>query len=157
MPLEDLIIAHTKALDRNSAALEAILANKPAAAPQGAAAPGAGKSADAGKANAPGQTKAPGTAATGKGAGKTKAASEDDLRNAFGAYLSVKDKDEREARKANVKAILDHFGASKATELPKENWADAIAYIKQFEAGETPNFMNEDGGEGGGDEGDSLI
>lgn len=148
MTLEVQLDALTKALDKNTTALEAILSKAPAGA-------SAGKAADAGKADAPGQTKAPGGAATGKGGGKTKAATEDDLRNAFGSYLSVKDKAEREVRKGNVKAILDHFGAAKATELAKENWADAIAYVAVFEKGETPNFMNEDAGDGDG--GDSLI
>ncbi len=148
MALEDKMDALTKALDRNSSALEAILAKGP---PKADAGTGAAAGATAGAA---GTTS---TKAAGKGSTKApKAPTEEDLRNAFGGYLSVKDKAERETRKANVTAIIEHFGVSKATEIPQENWAEAIGYVKTFEKGETPNFMNE---EGAGDEGngESLI
>ena len=139
MALEDRMEALTKALDRNSTALEAILAAG------GSKAPAADKAADT-KAADP---KPP------KPEKKPKVPTDDDIRSAFGAYLSVKDKGERETRKDNVKAIVDHFGVGKATEIAAESRAEALAYLKQFEAGEKPNFMAEENN--GGEDGDSLV
>ncbi len=68
----------------------------------------------------------------------------EDIAAAFGAYLGTKDKAERETRKANVKAIVDYFGAAKATEIPEDSFDEALGYLKQYENGETPGF---DGGE----------
>lgn len=72
----------------------------------------------------------------------------DTIKEKFGTYLGVEDKAERKERIANVTAIVDHFGVKKASELEEENWAEALGYLKQFEAGETPDFMDEGGGDG---------
>lgn len=150
MAIEDLLTGLTTALNRNSDLLEKVLTAGKAGSPgqptgEKANPPRAAEQPSDAKA----ATKAP---AAPKGASKTKAPTEADIRSAFGSYLSVEARDEREARKANVKAILDHFGVNKATELPEENRAEAIGYINAFANGETPNFMADDGeGEDGED------
>lgn len=76
----------------------------------------------------------------------------EDIAKAFGDYLSIKDKDERDARKANVKAIVEYFGAAKATEIDPDNFDEALRYLQQYIDGETPDFD----GSGGGED-DALI
>lgn len=146
MSLEDRIEKLTAALERNSDILERGIKKSGAApAPTADTAPAAApKAAAAGR--KPAAVKAP------------KGPTEEDIRANFGTYLAVKDKAEKDARKDNVRAILNHFGVGTASEIPEDNRADAIAYLKQFVAGETPDFMNE-GGEGdeGGEEEESLL
>lgn len=93
-------------------------------------------------------------AAKPKAAGGKKKTGVDDVAAAFGAYLGIKDADERAERKANVKAIVDYFGAAKATEIDPDNFDEALKYLQQYIDGETPDF---DGGgeEEGGD--DALV
>ena len=93
-------------------------------------------------------------AAKPKAAGGKKKTGVDDVAAAFGAYLGIKDADERAERKANVKAIVDYFGAAKATEIDPDNFDEALKYLQQYIDGETPEF---DGGgeEEGGD--DALV
>ncbi len=81
----------------------------------------------------------------------SKVASVENVRKAFGDYLGVADKAERAARGVNVKAILNEVGGTRATEVPEENRAQAIAWITDFAEGRTPNFMadNDGGGEAG--------
>lgn len=135
MSLEDKIDALTKAVEANTAALTKI-----GAAAKPAAASGGGKPA----------------AAKPAASAKPKAPTIDDLRTKFGAYLSVKDADERETRKGHVQAINDYFGVAKVTELDAANYAEALAYLAQYEKGETPEFAGADeGGEDG--EGESLV
>lgn len=125
MALEDDVRALTEQIKRNNNILEAGLKRS------GIAAPAAAVAAPA-KANArPGRRAAPPT--------------EDKVREVVGAYLAVKDATEKAVRKENVKAMLSHFGVSLASEIPEENRAEALKYIEQFEAGETPNFMAESG------------
>lgn len=96
--------------------------------------------------------RAAGAKAGGKpAAAKAKKVTLDTIKERFGGYLGIEDKAERKARIANVQAIVDHFGVSKASELEEENWAEALGYLKQFEDGETPDFMDEGGGEDGDD------
>lgn len=80
------------------------------------------------------------------GGNKKKATTVDDIAAKFGAYLGVKDADERTERKANVKAIVDYFGAAKATEIDPENFDEALGYLQQYIDGEEPDFA------GGGEE-----
>ena len=87
---------------------------------------------------------------------KTKKITLDSIKEAFGGYLAVEDKKVRKERIGHVQAIVDHFGVSKASELEEDNWVEALGYLKQYQAGETPNFSAEDGGdEGDGD--DALV
>lgn len=121
MPLEDDIRALTKQLERNNNILEAGL-KRSGTAPATSARPPAGKPAAGRKPAVP---------------------TEDKVREVVGAYLAAKDPSEKAVRKENVKAMLSHFGVGLASEIPEESRAEAIAFIEQFEAGETPNFMNE--------------
>ena len=93
-------------------------------------------------------------AAKPKAAGGKKKTSVDDVAAAFGAYLGIKDADERAERKANVKAIVDYFGAAKATEIDPDNFDEALKYLQQYIDGETPDF--DGGGDAGGDD-DALV
>ena len=75
----------------------------------------------------------------------------DTIKERFGGYLGIEDKAERKQRIANVQAIVDHFGVSKASELEEENWAEALAFLKQYEDGEEPDFGGDDDGDDDGD------
>lgn len=99
--------------------------------------------------------KTPAKAAAAKTPAKTpaKAAAKkttvDDIAKAFGGYLKTGDSEAREAAKANVKSIVDYFGVAKATAISEDDWAEALGYLAQFEAGEEVEFS---GGEEGGEE-----
>lgn len=87
---------------------------------------------------------------SGKGsAGKKKETSVDDVAKAFSDYLAVKDNDERSKRKDNVKAIVDYFGAKRATEIDPSNFDEALGYLQQYIDGETPEFAGAEGDEDG--------
>lgn len=90
---------------------------------------------------------------------KSKVPSEDDIRTAFGGYLSTKNLTLRDERKVEVRAILQHFGVDKAGEIPAEQRAEALGYIEKLTAGEKPDFMNEDAVEDEdlGEEEESMI
>lgn len=79
----------------------------------------------------------------------------DTIKERFGGYLGIEDKAERKARIGHVQTIVDHFGVSKASELEEENWAEALAFLKQYEDGETPDFG--DGGDDDGDDDGALV
>lgn len=105
---------------------------------------------------------AAGAAKPAGGAAKTsakpatpKAPTIDDIRTKFGGYLSTDDADLRAVRKEQCVRIYDHFGVKKATEIPAENYAEALGYLATFENGEEPEFAQND--ETGGDEEDSMI
>lgn len=77
----------------------------------------------------------------------------DDITKQFGGYLGTKDKDLRETRMAEVKSILEKFGAAKATLLDEDDYAEALGYLQNYIDGETPDF---DGAyPAGGEDGDS--
>lgn len=98
-----------------------------------------------------------------------KAPTEEDVRTAYGAYLnSTTDKAERKALIETVKPILDHFGADKVTSIPAENRVEALSFCKTLQdafneggvaAAEEVrfHFMQDDGGEEGGEEDGSLL
>lgn len=75
----------------------------------------------------------------------------DTIKERFGGYLGIEDKAERKVRIGHVQTIVDHFGVGKASELEEENWAEALAFLKQYEDGETPDFG--DGDDDGDDDG----
>jgi hypothetical protein len=132
----------TAAIEANTAVQEKVLAALKGGASAGGAktsAPKEDKPADKPKASG------------AKGGGKKKT-TVDDIAAAFGGYLGIKDKDEREERKANVKAIVDYFGVAKATEIDPDNFDEALKYLQQYIDGETPDFDGGDGDEGGDDE-----
>jgi hypothetical protein len=103
-------------------------------------------------ASKPAGGKATGSKPTGKPAGKKKT-TVDDIAEAFGAYLGVKDADERKERKANVKAIIDHYGVAKATEIDESDFDEALVFLQNYVDGEEPDF----GEGGGGEDEDALV
>lgn len=128
--LEQLI----KALDRNSAALEAL------------------NSKTGGGSASTGTTKASTPAAGGK---KAKDLTIDDVAAAFGKYLKAGDDDDMALARENVKKILDHFGVKRATLIPPKNFAEAISLVGDFIAGNTPAVFADEGD--GGDSADDLM
>lgn len=131
----------TAALEANTAAINKMIEMSGGKASAGAKAAAAEKPA------------AEKPAAAKKAAGGKKKTSVDDVAAAFGAYLGIKDADERAERKANVKAIVDYFGAAKATEIDPDNFDEALRYLQQYIDGETPDFD----GAGGDDDGDEAL
>lgn len=121
MALEDTMIALTKAIEANTAALTKI-----AGAAKGAANTAAG---------------ATGTKTTT--APKVKL---EDVQKAYSAYLTVTDDTEREARKAKVVKINEHFNVAKVTAVDPSKYAEALEVLKKVEAGEM--FADDDAGEG---------
>ena len=139
MSLEEALVANTAAMKELTAALKGGKVS-------------AGSAADA--AIEKEAARAAGAKAGTKPAGKpaAKKVTLDTIKERFGGYLGIEDKAERKARIANVQAIVDHFGVSKASELEEENWAEALAFLKQYEDGEEPDF----GGDAG-DGDDALV
>ena len=137
MAIEDKIDALIAALDRNTAAHG------------GKASTAAGKAADA--AIEKEATRA--AAATAKKTAASKLTL-DGVKEKFLAYLGTEDKKEKAKRATQIKAITDHFGVGKIGEIDEENWKEALGYLKAFEDGETPSFMEEND-EGEGD--DALV
>ena len=141
MTLEDLISEHMKALKENTAAL-----NDHTKAIGGAVAAKA----------------KPATAATAKPAAAKPAAkkndtpTEDDVLKKFGGYLGTTDKAERAERKEHVLAIIGYFGVAKATELEAKDRAEALGYLDQYIAGETPEFADGGGEEEEEEDGDLI-
>ena len=129
----------TAALEANTAAINKMISMS------------GGKPATAAKTEAK-EEAAPKKAAGAKAGGKKKT-TVDDIATAFGGYLGIKDKDEREVRKGNVKAIVDYFGVAKATELDPSNYDEALKYLQQYIDGEEPDFDGGGDGEGEEDEG----
>lgn len=148
MPIEDALNKLTLAVEKNNTLLESLLA-KGAAATKTAEPAAAAAPKPAAEAPKPAAAPKPGPKA------KPKFPTEDAIRTSFGNFLSVKDTGERTRRKDLIKPMLEHFGVVKATEIPEESREEAIGYIAQLEAGETPNYMNE--GEAAGDGEESLI
>jgi hypothetical protein len=131
--LEEAIKANTAAVVRQNELLEAML--------KGAKAPATAAASTGKTETAPETGKAATTAPKGgKGSKAPKAPSEDDIRTAFGAYMGVKDKEQREERKGHVAAMIAHFEVERVTAIPEDKRADALAYLKQLEAGETPDY-----------------
>jgi hypothetical protein len=104
-----------------------------------------------GSAKAESRTPAPTTKPVAKAATKKKTTL-DDIAEKFGSYLGVKDKEERETRKSNVKTILEYFSVARASDLKPSDFDEALGYLQQYLDGETPDF---DGAEDGED--DALV
>jgi hypothetical protein len=126
MSIEDALKELTAALKENTARLDKMLG--------GAAAPKSDKSADkpADKAPAAGKKAAP------------KAATMDDLTKAAGEYMKTGVDGARE----NLLKIAAHFGAAKISGIEAGHITAALAMVKTYAAGETPDeFAGEEGGE----------
>lgn len=129
--------ANTTAQNANTVALVKIT-NAAAATVKGASAkteakPEA-KATDAPKTDAP--KKAP------PKQNKKATVSVDDVVAAFTTYRD-NGPGEKTDRLVNMRAINNHYGVTKISEIAAENYAGALAYLKQFEDGEKPDFMNE--------------
>lgn len=90
--------------------------------------------------------------------GKAKKASKkklslDDLKKAFGEYLSTDDKQLREDRKGNVAAILAGFKVKQVSALDEEQFEEAFQMLQEYIDGEEQE--SESGDED--DDGESLI
>ena len=57
---------------------------------------------------------------------------------------TIQDATEREARKAWVGKMNEHFGVAKISEAPQDKWADIVRMFKQLSAGETPPELASD-------------
>ena len=149
MSLEEALNKNTAAVERHNELLEKMLA-KGGSAPAAKTEEKVEKPAASTKAKPAASTKAK-PADT-----KKKKTTVDDVAAAFGKYLKTGDTEQREEAKSNVKAIVDYFGAAKATAIPEESWDEALGYLAQYEAGETPEF---DGGPDGDedDEDEALV
>ena len=152
MSLEEALNKNTAALTRHNELLEQMLA-------KGGSAPAAKTEKAEEKAEKPAaSTKAKPAAAAAKAKPAAKKITVDDVAAAFGKYLKTGDTEQREEAKANVKAIVDYFGATKATAIPEADWPEALRYLAQYEAGETPEFDGGEGDEDGdGDEEEALV
>lgn len=136
MSLEDKIEALTAAVEANTAAVEANTAAL------------LGGDAPAEKAPA---KKAPAKKAPAKKAPAKKGPTADDIAKQFGEYLKTGDEDEREAAKANVKAIISHMETDRITNLDPEQYQDALDYLDAFKNGDDPF------GDGEEEEDDDLM
>lgn len=131
MSLEDALAANTAAIKEQTAFMKSLQGDKGAA----------------------GKPAGTGTKGTDKPA-TAKKVTLDTIKEKFGAFLGTDDKKLRAKRIEQVGAMMNHFGVERATLLEEENWKEALGYLKQLEAGETPEYANE-GDEG--DEGESLV
>lgn len=136
MSLEEAIRENTAALKEQTALLKSKLGG------------GAAASSTSGK---PATDKP----ATDKPATTSKKVTLDTIKEKFGAFLGVEDKKVRAKRIEAVGAMMNHFGVAKASLLEAEQWPEALGYLKQLEAGETPDYANE-GEDGDGDD-ESLV
>lgn len=148
MSLEDALNANTKAVLAHTAMLEKAFAAaggktataapaKPADKPAAAPAKPAGK---------------PAAAATKKKAETTA----EHVAEKVKEYLKGGDEDERAARKANVKAIIDYYGADRFTAIDPASFDEALGYLDQFANGEDP-FAEEGSAEEEGSDDDGVV
>lgn len=154
MSLEDKIERLAIAMEENTKRLDSMLGKAAATLPASgtkAAAPAAAKPAAAAAAAKPAATAAKPADA------KAKAPTVDDIAAAFGKYLKSGTAEERDLAKANVRAIVTHFGVVKATELDVVDMPMALKYLAMYEAGEEPEYPQAEGGEEDGGDGESLV
>jgi hypothetical protein len=129
-----------EALNKNTAALIALTAAMGKGG--GAAATTTTKASDAAIAAAAAK-------ATG-GKGKAKPLDLEAVKKVFGDYMATEDKEVRKVRVAQIKTILTHFDAPKASEIAEENWVEAVAALEAYKRGEEPELgggEDEDDGE----------
>lgn len=77
----------------------------------------------------------------------------------FAAYMKAGDEDDRTAAKANVKSLVQHYGAAKLTEIDPAHFPRLLEYLDAWEAGQDVEFDELDGDGDGDDDsgGDSLL
>jgi hypothetical protein len=115
MALEDAIVALTKAVEANTAALTG------GKAPAKASGSTSSKPAASGKKTTTSKKKAEITV--------------DEVAEAFGKYLKA---EKANGARDNIQKISAHFGADRVTEIEPEHFAEAMELLKQYEAGEDP-------------------
>lgn len=129
MAIEDIMKAHIEALNNHAAVMEKFLA-------------AGGTSAK------PADTKAAAPKAAAK---KTTTASKkkdtkplvDQIAETAGEYMRAGDADDRKAAVENVKAIVDHFGADRLTNIDEEHHEQVLALLKSAAAGEELDLPEE--------------
>lgn len=122
MSLEDALAANTAAIKEQTAFMKSLQGDKGAAG---------------------GKPAGTGTKGTDKPATTAKKVTLDTIKEKFGAFLGTDDKKLRAKRIEQVGAMMNHFGVERATLLEEDNWKEALGYLKAFEDGETPSFMEE--------------
>ena len=76
-----------------------------------------------------------------------KALSLDDVKMAFGEYLSVDEKQLRDERKSNVAAILAGFKVKQVRDLDESLFEEALQMLKEYVESEESPEAEEDAGE----------
>ena len=71
--------------------------------------------------------------------------------------IKATDEDERAARKAQVKSIIDYYGADRFTSIDPSKYDEALDFLSQYEAGGDPFADGEDAGEEGSEDDDGVI
>jgi hypothetical protein len=145
MSLEDALNANTKAVQEHTAQLKLMLS--------GAKPPAAGASKPADKPPSKPADKAPAKTSTTKTKGEPTVA---DVTERVTNFMKVSDKDVRDERKAQVKTIIDHYGADRFTNIDPSKFAEALSFLKAYEDGEEPDF-GDDGGDEEGDGDDDMV
>lgn len=150
MSLEEALRENTEAVKAHTAALNKFIAAGAAKAGGGTAAAGASKPADK-----PADKPATKPATASK---TTKAPTLESVTERVTSFLKTGDKEQRDERKAQVGQIVEYFGVERFTAIPAEKWPEALGYLKDFEDGTVPSFIDEgSGGEEEGGEDESLV
>ena len=145
MSLEEAIRENTEAVKAHTAALNKFMA---AGATKAAGAAGASTTKPADK-----PAGKPATAAK-----TTKAPTLESVTERVTTFLKTGDKEQRDVRKGQVGQIVEYFGVERFTAIPAEKWPEALGYLKDFEEGTVPSFIDEgEGGDGEGGEDESLV
>ncbi len=156
MSLEEALNRNSDLLEKHNALLEKVLAGGKTAAAPSASKP-ADKPADKPASKPAGKPAAEKPAA--KPAGK-KTPSVAVISERFAAYMKAGDEDARNAAKANVRSLVEHYGAPKLTEIDAAHFPRLLEYLDAWEAGDEVEFDALEGdGDDDGDEdgGDSLL
>lgn len=133
MSIEQILTAHTEAMNRLAAVLE--------------------KNADSAKGTAPAKTA--GKPAAKPAAKKNTGPTVEDAATAVTTYLKAGDADARAVAKVNVGKIIEHFGADRFTTIPEEHRAESLDMLNDFVEGRTPEIFADTDDESGDE--DSMV
>lgn len=144
MSLEERIAELTAAISENTKRLDKMLGGATAKTEdKPATKPAAGKPADK-----------PATKPAAGSKAKPKAVTAQDVADFAGTYMKEGDDEDRANAKANIKRIVEHFGADRLTNIDAAEMGNVLAMLKAFQSGEDP-LGDEEGEEEDGD--DSVI
>lgn len=150
--LEQALAENTKAVLAHNALLEKMLAGgKPAAAA------GAAKPADKPAAAATKPAAAAGKPASKPATVKKAETTSEHVAEKVKAYLKGGDEDERAARKAQVKTIIDYYGVDRFTAIDPSKYDEALDFLSQYEQGGDPFADGEEAGEEGSEDDDGVV